>query len=77
MTTRTDQEGSMRRLLIQIPSDDYHKLQHLAARDDRSPDRQAAWLLRQRLGRVTLPQAEPAESRELVTTSAGDDRPAA
>jgi hypothetical protein len=62
----------MRRLLIQIPAEDYRKLQHLAARDERNPDRQAAWLLRDRLARVKL----PAEQGQLVEAVRPEREPA-
>ena len=61
----------MRRLQIQLPIDDYRKLQQLSARDERSPDRQAAYLLRQRLARVPVPNDTVDRDLALV----GPDRP--
>jgi predicted transcriptional regulator len=41
--------GVLRRLTFRVENDDYLKLKHLAARDDRTPEREAAWLIRQEL----------------------------
>ena len=64
----------MRRLFIQLPTEDYQRLVRLADHDERSPDRQAAWLLRQKLARVVSP---PNDAQPVAAGHVGDDDRAA
>lgn len=59
---------------VHLPADLYQRLEERALAEERDPLQQARWLIRQALGDHDQPSDR---SRELVTTHAGDDRPAA
>jgi hypothetical protein len=60
-----------RRIFVDLQPEDFGKLARLALRNERRPEQEAAYLIRQRLARVV----EPARDRELVVAGGAEHRP--